>query len=207
MEHQTKPHHIELQMILFFWANFYFFSSVDRFYDTKADFKRWRKPDSGYRLFLPITKPLITLQHSFQGLRPQFISQTGFGSWQTYFDWYFQLSGFGHHLALAAPRFGRSPSFRLAAMDGMPRARANSLLAITVDVSGRGLNLRTMNWKTTLNNRTRIWQNMLFFYLHLLLSQIYRRPKGRNIHHHHLRWITGVFMDLGRRNVLESLVK
>ena len=196
----------------YFLSEFLLFSSVDRFYDTKPDIKHWRKPDSGSsRLFLPITKPLNTLQHSFQGLRTQFIDSH---------KRVLGLSGhilidisnypdFGDHLALAAPRFGRSPSFRFAAMDGMPRARANSLLAITVDVSGRGLNLRTMNSKKTFNNRTRIRWNisMLFFYLHLSLCQIYRRPKGRNIHHHPLRRITGVFTDLGRRNGLESLVK
>jgi hypothetical protein len=45
------------------------------------------------------------------------------------------------YFALAAPLRGRSFSVLFAAMDGIPRARAKSRLAITVEVSGRGLNL------------------------------------------------------------------
>ena len=47
------------------------------------------------------------------------------------------------HFDRTAPRFVRSISgARFPAMDGIPRARASSRFAITVEVSGRGLNLK-----------------------------------------------------------------
>ena len=81
------------------------------------------------------------------------------------------------HFDRTAPRFVRSISgARFPAMDGIPRARASSRFAITVEVSGRGLNLKprvvkvhyfgaqSVHWTTfKVSQPNRMWYNILSY--------------------------------------------